>query len=69
MKHTPSTIQKDPAKGVKKSAKNCVPKKVNPKDMKKQVTKKRHAPKDVEKSIKTKCVAKTIPKTKNASDR
>ena len=53
MKHTPSTIQKDPAKGVKKSAKNCVPKKVNPKGMKKntkkQVTKK-VIPQDVKKS-------------------
>ena len=53
MKHTPSTIQKDPAKFVKKTAKNCVPKKVNPKGMKKntkrQVTNK-VIPKDVKKS-------------------
>ena len=53
MKNTPSTIQKDPVKGVKKSAKNCVPKKVNPKGMKKntkkQVTNK-VIPKDVKKS-------------------
>ena len=55
MKHTPSTIQKDPVKGVKKSAKNCVPKKVNPKDMKKKKNTKKQVtnkviPKDVKKS-------------------
>ena len=68
MKHTPSTIQKDPAKGVKKSAKNCVPKKVNSNDMKKQVTKKRHVPKDVEKSIKTKRVVETILKGEKSNE-
>ena len=52
MKHTKNTNHKDIAKDMKK----------------RRVTKKRHTPKDVEKSIKTKCVAKTIPKTEKSNE-